>query len=86
MDEVPDGGFLYSRGDTKTAILLFNHDTAMSTVLAQVPSVLAAHPQFKRQIAQRAETRFRAVLRQPTDPDRELVLTVLVFGVPSPAA
>lgn len=69
--------------DTKTAILLFNRDTAMSTVLAQVSSVLAAHPQFKRSIAQQSESRFRAVLRQSTDPDRELVLTVLVFGVPS---
>lgn len=68
--------------DTKTALLLFNRGTQTSTVLAQIKDLLAAHPQFKRDAPQSGETRFRAVMRQPRDSDRELTLTVLVFDVP----
>ena len=68
--------------DTKTAILLFNRDTSMSTVLGQIPGLLKAHSQFKHTVDQSGETRCRAVLRQASDPDRELILTVLVFNVP----
>jgi len=68
--------------DTKTALLLFNRGTQMSTVLGQINALLETHPQFKRHVPQNGETRFRAVLRQPNDANRELALTVLVFDVP----
>jgi hypothetical protein len=69
--------------DTKTAILLFNRDTQMSTVLAQIPSLLSSHSNFRRHISQNGPARFRAILSQPRDPARELFLTVLVFDVPT---
>jgi hypothetical protein len=68
--------------DTKTALLLFNRGTQMSTVLGQIKGLIEAHPQFKRHVPQNGETRFRAVLRQANDTNRELALTVLVFDVP----
>ena len=68
--------------DTKTALLMFNRGTQTSTVVSQVPGLLAAHPQFKRAVPQQGETRFRAIMRQPSDANRELWLTVLVFDVP----
>ena len=68
--------------DTKTALLIFNRDTAMSTVVSQIPGLLAAHPNFKRATPQEGETRFRAVLHQNGDVNRDVVVTALVFNVP----
>jgi hypothetical protein len=68
--------------DTKTAIILFNRETAFSTVLSKVPEALKAHPNFKRVVPQEGETRFRAVLHHKNDPSREIVVTVLAFDVP----
>lgn len=78
-------GYLSWR-DTKTAILVFNRGTQMSTVVRQIPGLLAAHPQFVNESEQAGETRFRAKFRQPNDPDREVIVTVLVFDVPGEAA
>lgn len=68
--------------DTKTAILVFNRGTAMSTVLAGVESETIAHSNFKRKIAWKHESGFRFVLHHPGDENREFFLTVLVFDVP----
>ena len=68
--------------DTKTAIVLFNRDTQMTTVLEKVPEQLRSHQNYKRAIDTGKETRFRAVLSHRDDPTRELLLTVLVFDVP----
>ncbi len=68
--------------DTKTAIILFNRDTTFSTVLAKVPEVVKAHPNFKREVPVDDETRFRAHLCHKNDRSRELVVTVLAFDVP----
>ena len=69
--------------DTKTAILVFVRDTALSTVLAKVPEVLKQHPAFKREIPIDGETRFRSMFGQPKDPSRELLVTTQVFNVPT---
>jgi hypothetical protein len=68
--------------DTKTALLVFVRDVALSTVLAKVPEVLKQHPSFKRDLQIDGETRFRSVFGQPKDPSRELFVTTLVFNVP----
>jgi hypothetical protein len=41
------------------------------------------HPQFKRQIQWPHESGFRYMLHYPSDPNREVMVTVLVFDVPS---
>lgn len=72
--------------DTKTAILIFNRDTSLTTVLAGVDAETKKHKQLKRSIEWRHESGFRYVLHRTNDPNRELLLTVLVFDVPKPQA
>ena len=69
--------------DTKTALLIFNRDRNMSTVLERVPQVVKKHPNYKHDSDYKAETGFRYVLSHREDPIRELTLTVLVFDVPA---
>lgn len=68
--------------DTKTAILLFNRDRNLSTVLDKLPGVVERHPNYKRTLEYSGETGFRFVLHQDGDPNRDVTLTVLVFDVP----
>ncbi len=68
--------------DTKTAIILFNRNKDFSAVLGQIRPTIEAHPQFKSFVGRPSETQFRFVLKQPDDPTRELLLTVLAFDVP----
>lgn len=68
--------------DTKTALLVFNRDTQMSTVLDRIPTVIEQHPSYKAAHNYNSETGFRYTLNHRDDPDRELTLTVLVFHVP----
>jgi hypothetical protein len=69
--------------DTKTAILLFNRTKNLSTVLAKTPETIRTHPQLVREIAIAGETRFRFVLHHRDDRHRELILTILVFEIPT---
>lgn len=68
--------------DTKLAILLFNRNKELSEVLAQIPELLRTHPNFKREFKNLSQTNFRCVLSHKDDPNRELILAVLVFEVP----
>jgi hypothetical protein len=75
-------GYLAWR-DAKAAILLFNRNKDFSAVVEQVPGVVREHPAYLRDTAGAREAEFRAVLRQPGDPSRELHLAVLAFDVPT---
>lgn len=68
--------------DTKTAILIFNRGTAMSTVLAGVEGETKGHASFKRTIDWQHESGFRYILHHAGDVNREFMMTVLVFDVP----
>ena len=68
--------------DTKTAILVFNRDTSMSTVLSGIQSEATAHPNYKRTLDWKHESGYRYIFHHNTDKNRELVLTFLVFDVP----
>lgn len=68
--------------DTKTAIILFNRQKNLSDILAQIPVIVAAHPNFKKRLPYSHETGFRFLMHQPDDKNRELYLSVLVFNVP----
>lgn len=69
--------------DTKTALLIFNRDRNLTTVLGKIPEVVKAHVNFKRELEYKSETGLRFVLHHRDDKNRELILTVLVFEVPS---
>jgi len=68
--------------DTKTAILVFNRNKELSDVLSQIPDILKLHPKFKREMQYLSSTGFRCTLAHKDDPNREIILTVLVFEVP----
>ena len=74
-------GYLTWR-ETKGAILLFNRNRDFSAVLAQVPKVIQAHPQFVRQERYEKSTGFRFAVRHPNDAARHLLVTILAFDVP----
>lgn len=69
--------------DTKTAVLLFNRNRKMSTVVEKVPKTARDHPSYKREERRSSETEFRYVFGHREDASRELTLTVLVFDVPA---
>jgi hypothetical protein len=71
--------------DTKTAILIFNRETAMSTVLSGVNSESEEHANFKLRVDWKHESGFRYVFHHTGDSNREFLLTVIVFDVPSSA-
>lgn len=70
--------------DTKTAILIFNRGTKMSTVLKSVESETAKHENFKRQVDWKHDSGYRYAFHHNGDANREFTLTVLVFDVPGP--
>lgn len=69
--------------DTKIALLIFNRDRNLTTVLAKVPELIKAHSNFRKSLEYGSETGFRFVLHHRDDKDRGLILTVLVFEVPA---
>ena len=69
--------------DTSIALLIFNRDTNMSTVLQKVPEAVREHRNYKADLDYDSETGFRYVFSHRDDPCRKLTLTVLVFDIPS---
>lgn len=71
--------------DTKTAILIFNRGTAMSTVLDGIATESKVHKNFKQQINWNHESGFQYIFHHNGDTNREFTLSVLVFDVPCSA-
>jgi hypothetical protein len=69
--------------DTKTAVLVFNRNRDFSGVLQTIETSLANHPNLKHGPKKEASSRFRCTFGNPSDPRREVVLTVLAFDVPT---
>lgn len=69
--------------DTKTAILVFNRDTSMSTVVEKIETSTKEHKNFKRAVDWKHESGFRYIFHHHGDENREFILTVLVFDVPA---
>lgn len=69
--------------DSKLALLIFNRERALSTVLTKIPEIVKSHKHFKRQLEYKSETGFRFIFEHPGDSSKELTLTCLVFDVPA---
>jgi hypothetical protein len=69
--------------DTKTAIVIFNRNRGFSRVLAVIPETVRAHSQYKGDLPGSTETVFRYLFANRDDRNRELLLTVLGFDVPT---
>lgn len=70
--------------DTKTAVIIFNRNRDFSRVLATIPETAKQHSNFKRELAGCTDTRFRYCFSHRDDANRELLLAILVFDVPTP--
>jgi hypothetical protein len=70
--------------DTKVAVLIFNRNKGLSDVLAKIKDAAKTHPHYKRGPVIEGETRFRYIFGNPSDKNREVMLTVMVFDVPTP--
>lgn len=70
--------------DNKAAVLIFNRNQNFSEVLRKVEEITPRHPNFKRILEKVDESNFRYVFHQPSDKNREVMLSVLAFDVPRP--
>ena len=68
--------------DTKTAIIVFSRGKNFTEVLEKIPDAVESHPCFKKEIERSDETNFRYTFQHRDDPERELILTVMVFNIP----
>jgi hypothetical protein len=66
-------------------VILFNRNADFTGVLAKNAETGPKHPNFKRELGRSDESTFRYVFIQPNDPNREIVLTVMAFDVPTAA-
>ncbi len=71
--------------DTKVAVIVFNRRKDISAVLAAVPGAVSQHSLFKKQLPYKADGGFRFLFGQKDDRNRDVLLTVLIFDVPSAA-
>jgi hypothetical protein len=69
--------------DKKGAVVVFNRNKSFSEVLIKMKEAAKAHPHCKRGPTIEGETRFRYVFGNPSDHNREVILTVLAFDVPT---
>ena len=70
--------------DGKLALIIFNRKRKLSAVVGQVPDIVRSHPCFRRDVAYEHDgTGWRFAVHHPDDADRELLLTVLVYDVPT---
>jgi len=69
--------------DTKIALLIFNRDRNLTTLLQKIPELVKNHPNFRKQQEYKSESGFRFLLHHKDDKARDLILTVAVFEVPA---
>ena len=68
--------------DTKLAILIFNREGNLKTILEKIPKLVETHSLYKRNLEIEGETKFRYIFHIPNDPNREVILTIMVFDIP----
>lgn len=69
--------------DTKVAVIIFSKNKDFTNVINVMNETVKQHPNFKRDLGRKSETSFRYVFGHQDDSNRELILTVMAFHVPS---
>jgi hypothetical protein len=75
-------GYLSWR-DTKAAVIIFSRNRDFTAVLSSIGEAANSHPHKKRGPAKEGETRLRYAFGNPGDHNREIILTVMAFNVPT---
>ncbi len=68
--------------DTKLALILFNRTKNLSDVISKIPDIVQSHSSYQQRLEYLSETGYRCFLRHRDDPQRHLLLTILVFEIP----
>jgi hypothetical protein len=71
--------------DTKTAIIVFNHNVETTPVVETIVTTIKAHSNYKRDAKLENPTRLRAVFGRPGDSAREIIVTVIIVPIPKAA-
>jgi hypothetical protein len=56
-----------------------------SAVIDAARTALQEHASYKPDLTMEGATRFRAILGKPSDPSREIILTVIIVPIPKAA-
>ena len=70
--------------DTKAAVVVFNRNKNFSAVLEEIKKATPEHPNHKAFIRQCSESSWQYKFSHRDDPNREMIITVMAFDVPSP--
>ncbi|NTU73253.1 hypothetical protein HGB07_03735 [Candidatus Roizmanbacteria bacterium] len=68
--------------DTKVAILVFNRNKDFSNVIETAHETMQGHENFKRTIGKTTETSFKYIFSHINDPNREMIISLLLFDIP----
>ena len=68
--------------DTKTAIIKFVDRKDFTASVTSAVDTMAKHPLLVGQSKQEGETRYRYTLKMPSDPLRNITMTLLLFDIP----
>ena len=63
--------------------MIFNRNLSFTEVLRKIEETTPKHENYKRTVGKPDESSYRYVFHQPNDKNRELILTVLAFDVPT---
>ncbi len=69
--------------DTKAAVMIFNRNANFTDVLKKISEIVPKHKCYKRTSGSSGESNFGYVFHQPNDPNREIIVTVMAFDVPT---
>ncbi|MEM9633811.1 MAG: hypothetical protein AAGA50_20950 [Pseudomonadota bacterium] len=74
-------GYLSWR-DAKTALVVFNPNKNFSEMINTAVEAVKAHSNYKSGPSKEAETRYRYVMKSKSDPEKEIIMTMMLFDVP----
>lgn len=69
--------------DTKAAVLIFNRNKDFSNVLNKIEQLTKEHKNYKKFLGKSKETQFRYIFTQPSDINREILITIMAFDIPN---
>lgn len=76
-------GYLTWR-DSKAAIIIFNRNKGFTNMVSQMIEATKEHQSFVRTVeGYKSENGFRCIIRNKNDQDREIILTVMAFDIPT---
>jgi hypothetical protein len=71
--------------DTKTALIIFSRRMNFTNVISEAQRATKDHPQYKSGPAKEDESRFRYSFKHPSDEQREIIITLMMFDMPKPS-